>query len=204
MHKGLICRLSYFFRATFRGSFKEASEGAAYLPTEKPKIFEIVYGWLYSKALTHEKDGRQTSCQFSVLLELYVFGDKYGIPSLRNTVVSDLTCKAMKGKKATAEMVKYVYDNTSAGSKLRMLLVDMEIGSVDIVTFYKKHQERYEECPEFLTDIFLELARLYQTANEFNLSLNFFKYYEAEGGAAATVSLPDWKDQHVGEACWRK
>ena len=54
------------------------------------ETFEIVYIWLYSGKLTHAEDSKDTSLTLNELMDIYMFGDEYEMPRLRNDAVDML------------------------------------------------------------------------------------------------------------------
>jgi hypothetical protein len=97
MHKDLLVFYSDYFRAAFNGTFKEATEGKISLPDEREDVFDIFNHFIYSRRIADQTDDELSWDQ---LIGVWLFGDKYIVPSLQN-VVMDAFIARTEARKAT-------------------------------------------------------------------------------------------------------
>ncbi|KAL2042235.1 hypothetical protein N7G274_004723 [Stereocaulon virgatum] len=149
VHKGLICYSSKFFGAALNGSFSEAVLGTVELPEGKPATFERVYAWLYTKDFKSIKGLADVNCDKSHLVDLYVFGDKFNVPTLYNEAIDRIVLNYERYKKMFIKAVPRVYRTTLADSPLRKVIVATYLqypSTLEI--FYDKWKETFLACPE--------------------------------------------------------
>lgn len=116
-HKALLSFHSNFFDAACYGGFIESESNVTTLPEETPDGICVLDSWIYS--------GQLESCL--PLEELWVLGDSLQSPGFANAAmyqVFDRYGTAWSGW-MTAKQAKYVYDNTSSGSLLRVFTRDV-------------------------------------------------------------------------------
>lgn len=90
IHKKLICRWSQYFQAVFNGYFQEAASQVVTLEEEQPKLFDLVNYWLYSSAIRIPSEAKRPREIQSILVELWLFGDRRGMPALQNHTLDAL------------------------------------------------------------------------------------------------------------------
>ena len=122
---------------------------------QAPDIFEIVKTWLYSKEITVNVNGKDEPCQKSTtLVDLYLFGAKYGMPNLRNGVIDLIIRNFETQRSVIVKDICRVYKNTAPESPLRKVILATYLqrprSSTDTFEHYKDH---YLACPEFLFDL---------------------------------------------------
>ena len=123
VHKLLLCRIAPFFRAALEGDFKEASEQKIDLPEESSEVIERFVLWLYTGSpLDSEENVQDLDPRLPV--RLYIIGDKYDIPDLRNLALDTLNAWANLNAKTPIDTLPLVYDSTATGSCLRRYLVE--------------------------------------------------------------------------------
>lgn len=124
IHKELLCHHSSFFRATFQGSFIEASSGNVELPDDDVEVFKIFESWLYtgSVGLMSNVAGHQPS----KLVKLYILADKIEIPAIQKETLETLRERAVRNLDlCDPDTIHLAFENTPPGSPLRRLLVDV-------------------------------------------------------------------------------
>lgn len=163
IHKGLLCQKSAYFNAALNGSFEEALAGEIDLPEEEPEIFEIVYHWLYSDKLTETEDGRDVTCSSDTLIDLYIFGEKYAMPSLCNKAIDGIISEYEHHHRINVYSITHAYKNTPKLSLLRKVLVNIytrlpvnRLINMDMDMFH----EQLIACPEFLWDVSIALMEM--------------------------------------------
>ena len=123
LHERLLCYHSPFFSSIFykESSNSRSGHNKSYgLPEEDDYPFELLVGWLYSRALrkpTEEKD-------IGPLLDLYLLADKFEMKKLSDDVV-DTVRDFYYGTKTYPGLrrVQYVYSNTSEDNTMREMMV---------------------------------------------------------------------------------
>ncbi|KAG9644618.1 hypothetical protein KCU64_g11259, partial [Aureobasidium melanogenum] len=127
IHKDLLFFYSDHFRTAFKGSFKEAIEGKLSLPDADADLFYIVNGFLYTRQLRQQDNRMGPNLNGVTLGDLWVFGDRYLMPLLQNTVMDAYIKKAsMLNSFFTSGTMTRRYRQTSTGSQLRRFLVDWQ------------------------------------------------------------------------------
>ncbi|KUI67055.1 hypothetical protein VM1G_03301 [Cytospora mali] len=131
VHENLLSVKSEFFRASFRRGFRESKDGVLELPEDEPRAFELFVGWIYSQPLhmlnaSHLKvlrppDGKNITIRD--YLHLYVFASKYLMEDLQDEVVDIVyDYYASPDHVPNGLDVAFIYQNTTADSKMRPLL----------------------------------------------------------------------------------
>ncbi|KAI9709172.1 MAG: hypothetical protein M1812_007757 [Candelaria pacifica] len=134
IHKELLCHYSSYFRAALMGSFREAAEGIVTLPDDEVEMFEYFMHWLYTKKLADE-EADELPLGSNELIEIYLFADKRGVPSLMNKVVDMIMATVpFVGGVPAFNAVDLVYENTASNSLLRKLFVDLYAYDIDVDT----------------------------------------------------------------------
>ena len=158
VYKGWISSKSTFFKAAFNGSFKEASNDVVLLPDDDPELFDIVHIWLNVDLLTQSVNGRDVDCTSRQLIDVFIFGDKYGMPELQNMAINYLIEWAVK-KEGLIPHFTHVYGNTTKNSPLRRLLVDLfAFLPQSWAEIARGYPDLLYECPEFVLDVSIALA----------------------------------------------
>jgi hypothetical protein len=112
IHKDLICKSSKYFTKAFNGGFKEAEERSITLKDVDVVTAQRYMHWLYTNSLEEEEEGDYMaldSLQPLDLAQLYVFGDRFDAPDLRNRVMQIL--EYCRNGSVDAKVVIYAYDN---------------------------------------------------------------------------------------------
>lgn len=81
IHEGVLCNVAPYFCAAFEGNFIEGVRQVLELPEENETMFRRFQLWVYTKKLL-EDDESFIGIDWKPLVDLYIFGDKYGIPDL--------------------------------------------------------------------------------------------------------------------------
>jgi hypothetical protein len=126
LHKDLLCFYSDFFRAAFNGFFKEATERKIELAEVETDVFEAFQVWLYTQDLSqNDTVSKDIYPDWSLLIKLWIFGDKYQIPLLQNNTMDKIVAKADKDHNIPLLWITHVYENTTVNSVLRKAIVDV-------------------------------------------------------------------------------
>ncbi|KAI4852460.1 hypothetical protein E4T44_01472 [Aureobasidium sp. EXF-8845] len=120
-----------YFRGAFNGHFSEATNRKISLEDERIDVFSIVNQFVYTRELSDLVD---TNLKWETLIRVWIFGDKYLMPSLQNKVMSVLIAKNAKTNVVPTLCVKFIYANTVPGSPLRRFMVDFTAYKVDVAT----------------------------------------------------------------------
>jgi hypothetical protein len=125
LYKDLLCKASSFFDRAFRGSFREAVSRTLDLLNDNADSFDIFIAWLYkgNKFLLRSPDGNDTIFKY---LKLYVLGSRLLILNLENVVIDVIYSYLWteSNRCPSLQHVRYLYDNTECGYKMRILLVE--------------------------------------------------------------------------------
>ncbi|KAF2868741.1 hypothetical protein BDV95DRAFT_630449 [Massariosphaeria phaeospora] len=110
-YHGLLTDYSSYFRAALKEVWEEGATRTLYT---------------YKLHTSLASDGR-IPLSYSLLCQIYVFGDARGVLELCNTVINVLFQKMGQERVFVTSVLHYVYTNTLPGSKLRKFLVDEAI-----------------------------------------------------------------------------
>lgn len=122
IHEDLLVYYSDYFRGASSGSFKEATEGRLAPPEEKVNVFKVFNNFIYTHQLC---DGDGADLCWSVLIKVWLFGDRHIIPALQNEAMDSILAKNVKEKSIPSFSLKYIYRNTLDGSPLRKVMIDL-------------------------------------------------------------------------------
>lgn len=84
-------------------------------------VFEAINQFIYTRRLSDKLD---SDLEWEILVRAWLFGDKYLMPSLQNSVISALIQKNEKTNCVCTAHLELIYNNTLPGSPLRNLIVD--------------------------------------------------------------------------------
>ena len=136
------------------------------LPEDDPEAFERLVQWLYSKTYQVSPfpfdplDPDQTA--FLELAALYVAADKYGIIPLKNDVIDrvlQILCRLLTTLSGSPT-IDYIYENTTRGSKLRTLVVTIDVWAIKY-DWYDSEGTRdflYQQS-EYAAELALQMAK---------------------------------------------
>jgi hypothetical protein len=82
----------------------------------------MVNQFIYTR---HLSDGPDSDLDWELLIRVWLFGDKYLMPSLQNKVMNVLILKNNKKNVTPTSFLELIYSNTPPGSPLRMFVVDL-------------------------------------------------------------------------------
>lgn len=149
IHKKLLCDKVPAFEAMFRGGFKEAEEGIAYLPEDKPVAVELLVEWLYrgylSALSTDDNMDRQavrslTRSTVKKWTEVFCFAEKYCIDTLMDHSLTLIKSTHKKQRMYySCVMMAYGYDSTHEGSRLRLYI----LRTICYITLEKDNSEAW-------------------------------------------------------------
>ena len=161
LHKPLLISVSRFFKRTFEGGFKEATENKLTLPEEQIDIFQRFQLWLYTGSPL-AKEEFPSEVPWGILLSLYIFAECYDIPHLCNATMDALNGKLQASKELPVGDLHEVYANTRLASPLRKFFVETFARKVkpliQDVNFTKSPEDTYPF--QFLIDLVFEYEHL--------------------------------------------
>lgn len=124
VHKDTLCRSAPYFKAALEGEFKESKDQVLELPDDDPVAFSHFQLWLYTGNILESHEIAKDIC-WTVLLDIYLFGDVRGIPRLQNEAIDVFIDKHVAMNHVPANRLNFIYENTLDGSPLRKLMVDL-------------------------------------------------------------------------------
>ncbi|PVH85693.1 hypothetical protein DL98DRAFT_511272 [Cadophora sp. DSE1049] len=134
VHKEVAYHHSKVFEAAFNSQLVEGSTQTYRLADTSESAFKFMMQWLYSQKFnllhhdpSHEVDtnteGKDCS-QDMYLTELWVLGDRFGMPALQNAVLDSMQSIVDHHRGYLPLCTySYIYDNTTDGSLLRQYVV---------------------------------------------------------------------------------
>lgn len=124
LHEAFLCHVSAFFKGALEGSFKEASTKSVDLIDIDLKVFYMFVGWLYYRKVHNVPEvGKCTEPTKLDCIQLYLFGDRHGIPELQDAAINALYAVIFAVSKEDDDIYNFVYQNTPANSALRKFIV---------------------------------------------------------------------------------
>ena len=187
LYRDLLCERSEFFKASFEGHYKEAETQELALPEDSVESFELLVGWLYGAPLmkiTSEDD-------WSAYLNLIILAKKLCLEHLQNETMDHVlnfyrTCLP----EVSADNIRSLYGNTSAGDPLRRLTISCAAWiavSNKTTVFDRDVLDLLEGGGEIAVDFTSWLAKLYTYPVDPRIYLNCF-YHEH----ISTPSCIEW------------
>ncbi|KAK4901250.1 hypothetical protein LTR27_001807 [Elasticomyces elasticus] len=195
--KALLCKVAWFAIAFKAGRFLEASTGYATLPYDDPQAFEALLYYLYHGELEFSDIGNATttlqlSIELEICLQIWLFGNKYGLPAVQNAVTLR-ACELMTHRTPRWAKSGERFDNlkleisfatldlylrsTSEGSPLRKLMVDYVVYQVRDKQIPYSRFETLEFHDGFVQDY--DSAQLAYGSNQRNeAGTNFPRYLQ--------------------------
>lgn len=124
LHEKLLCHYSSFFASKFYTKNKPSASSSSFgLPDEDDHAFELLVGWLYSRALRYPEEEKD----IGPLLELYLMSEKFEIRKLSDDVVETVRAFYHNNESYPGlRRVQYIYANTEEDNPMR----EMMVGSV--------------------------------------------------------------------------
>jgi len=121
VHEKLLCHHSPFFARTFYNNKNESASSKTFGIEDSDDLpFELLVGWLYSKALRYPEDEKD----IGPLLDLYFLAEKFEMEKLGEDVTE--TVRAFYHSHETypaLRRVQYVYANTEEDNVMREMMV---------------------------------------------------------------------------------
>lgn len=149
---------SQFFRAAFRGGFREAKDKALHLPDVEAKYFEHVVLWMYSESLERKsfffKEGKPT---YFTLLDLYSLADRLDIEGMRNALCNRIAVLAEETNSVPTPSDTYIlYETIRPNAPVKHLVLDL-FAFKKTDNLVATHPDEWH--PSFLRELICKLKR---------------------------------------------
>ena len=180
IHRGLLLRASSFFREQISTGVTTEDGIAAQevvMKDEDPDIFRRFNLWLYSDKMISESETYKT-VPWGVILEVYSFAERTGIPGLQNRCVDTIIKKRMDGALfPNQSVINRLWKMPGNAFRLRHLLLDLFATSCNLTQAIASNQSFH---PKFLQGLVLALFEM-KTKTTVNDQVDFWakrqKYY---------------------------
>lgn len=140
LHEKLLCHHSPFFARTFYNNKTQSASSKTFgIPDSDDLPFELLVGWLYSKALRYPEEEKDVG----PLLDLYFLAEKFEMAKLGEDVVE--TVRAFYHNNQTypgLRRVQYVYANTGEDNPMREMMVSSVARYLTLADSMPLHWER--------------------------------------------------------------
>ncbi|KAL8700404.1 MAG: hypothetical protein Q9224_000986 [Gallowayella concinna] len=127
-HAELLSYYSPFFKSMMSGNWVEAQTGIINLSADDPEVFEVFQNWLYGHDLGLVGDQVEDT---SLILSLWVFGDKIQVPDFQNAAIEALRSAVVPPLPHTRTFrlqdIQTAFEHTGEGSPLRKFIVDLYV-----------------------------------------------------------------------------
>lgn len=134
VHRDLLCHYSSYFRGALTGDFKEAKELRIVLDEEIPQVIELFVRFCYTQTLYDPQEIKRRSEEWdertdvslpqSMLVNLWTFGDRRGVPALQNMSIDAFHRHMCQSRSLDRRVISPIYADTTRGAKLRDLIVE--------------------------------------------------------------------------------
>ncbi|PVH87575.1 hypothetical protein DL98DRAFT_649204 [Cadophora sp. DSE1049] len=165
VHKNVLRETSDFFKAACKPEWMKPVDGVIKLPDDDVETVRSMVYWMYadeigiSQSLSKKNAfwANSTVCAMESywghFAKLYVAGDKYGIPRLRNHCIDAVLQRRDEITYIPPGIILYVYQNTSSSNDplRRLLVMAFKYECPEWAIKYCK--DKLEVCPEFLMDL---------------------------------------------------
>ncbi len=147
VHIDLLCGISTFFKAAFSSEFLEAAERSMSLEDDDVATFERFVSWLYTRRYELSAIGKDE--RYMELAKLYVLADKYNVSRLKKEIIDQLfEIHEASDCPPSLDVVTYVYENYTANSSFRKLLVRWAVWHIGSSWFGKASTPGYLWKPQ--------------------------------------------------------
>lgn len=166
LHRDLLCQRSEFFKASFKGHFKEAETQELALPDDTVESFELLVGWLYGAPVMSVPSEADLPAYF----DLVVLAKKLCLEHLQNETMDHiLKFYRLCSPNVTAHTIRSIYEKTSAEDPLRRLILGQKAWTAcsDGITVFddSEYHDFLEVGGEIAIDFTSWLARFYKDDN---------------------------------------
>ncbi|KAL9582618.1 MAG: hypothetical protein Q9212_003197 [Teloschistes hypoglaucus] len=125
IHTELLCFYSPFFKKAINSDFAEGTTGVVHLPDDEYEVFEIFQNWLYRDKLELTS---AEAAKMTLLLGLWVFGDKIQAPGFQNAAIEALRDRTVGTPRIfRLKDILFAFGNTLTKSPLRQFIVDLYV-----------------------------------------------------------------------------
>ena len=160
IHRALLCHHSAFFRAALSGKSMEAEEMMVVLDEDDPRLFTLVYHWMYTGDLDSlELPSRPVHAVLQDLVKLWAFAGKFGMLQLRNHAIDVFHNHTLESwNLVNPHVISLAYSKKTPNAMLKKFIVDFTAGYADLVQFVKTCEATNITLPsEFYNDAIREL-----------------------------------------------
>jgi BTB/POZ domain len=123
IHEKLLCYHSPFFSSIFyhkKANTRPGQSKSYGLPEDDDRSFELLVGWLYSRAIKPPHEEKEVG----PLLDVYLLADKFEMQKLADDVVNTVReFYHSTGTYPGLRRVQYIYNNTSDDNVMREMMV---------------------------------------------------------------------------------
>jgi hypothetical protein len=137
VHEEFLTHYSTFFKAALTGGFREAKDKIVKLPDENSSVFEGFVHWVYYRRFLQEDTVGHTEYLANwekddlvsgtdVFVRLYIFGDKYEVPKLKEHIIKKWFSYSYGGKLPSPSNLSLVFENLFQRDPFCRLLVDVQ------------------------------------------------------------------------------
>jgi hypothetical protein len=171
VHKEFACHYSPVLKAAFSSNFVEGQTQTYTFQDTSNEAVRLLTHWFYTQTLDtqrfdttdFEKATNNPDFRAGIdgMFRLWVLAEKLLIPSLQNLVVRELISHRAKTGVTPTLYFNYVYENTSAGSPLRRLILDT-CAAFLVSSWYSEHSSQFPK--EMLLDLVTMMTKSSSTA----------------------------------------
>lgn len=152
VHRGLISYHSSYFRGALKAGPRNGKKKTLVLPAADKEPFRVFMRWMYTLRL-HEPEvafSMKTGSQTEDIVEAYIFGEKRGIPGLKNAITDMLIEACIKDNIIPCESLQKIWSSTAAEDGLRKLFLDW-------LTYYSLKEKWFSDHERYPAEFLCQL-----------------------------------------------
>ncbi|KAL2070635.1 hypothetical protein VTL71DRAFT_13661 [Oculimacula yallundae] len=188
VHKAVLCEVSSFFKAACNPTWMKNEDKVIRLPDDNPEAIQAMIYWMYQDKLGITDDeyeaptrsGEALDTFWGLLVKIYIVGDKYDLPGLRNQVIDTLIYEMENvGDEFPMGIIPYIYEHTiGPENPLRKLTIASMKRYLSSRTLLANKEIL---CPGFLYELTFALVKdcEYRDEDEDNLSIDFCERFHS-------------------------
>ncbi len=184
VHRDFFVHYSGYFRKALQGPWEEAQRGTISITDVEPHVFNMFVEWLYTQKLPEDDNDwfyKANSSEIPygdagvIRLELYIFADRFLVPSLRSVLSQSIVASFEYGwdMDNAVDEIAVAFDNLPPTDPLLDFFVDFYFVSWSVETEDGKYEKSIlSQLPhEFLLRYLMRFGRLRQEHGDPNNEL---------------------------------
>ena len=150
----ILIAISHYFETALTRGFREDHSQTITWEDQSPALAERFQRWIYSYSILTSSETIE-EIGWALLLDMYIFGEMYDVPSLQNTVIDAYIDKGEETEQFPASWLHKIYEITPRRCMLRKFLLDAASAS-RLKAWFNTEEKRAAYPREFLFDLIIK------------------------------------------------